>query len=56
MHNEELHKLYPSLNTVRNIKLLSMKWAGMYHTWERGGAHTKFLVVKHEGKKPIGRP
>jgi hypothetical protein len=28
LHNEELHKLYPSPNKIRMIKLRSMGWAG----------------------------
>ena len=28
----------------------------MYHVWGREEVYTRFLVGKHEGKRPLGRP
>jgi hypothetical protein len=35
LHNEELHNLYGSLNTVRAIKSRRMRWVGKRDAWER---------------------
>jgi hypothetical protein len=53
LHNEELHDLYSSPNTVRVIK---SRWAGhVARMGERRGVY-RILVGKPEGKKPMGRP
>jgi hypothetical protein len=40
--NEELHKLYSSLNKIRMIKSRRMRWAGCVTRMGRGGMHTGF--------------
>jgi hypothetical protein len=56
LHNDELHSLYSSSNTVRVIKSRRMKWAGhVAHMWVRGGVY-RVLVGRPEGKRPMGRP
>jgi len=48
LHNEELHDLYPSPNTVRVIK----EWdgRGTEHVWR-----TQVWWWNPEGKRPLGR-
>jgi hypothetical protein len=36
LHNGELHNLYPLPDIIRQIKSRRMRWAGMWHAWERG--------------------
>jgi hypothetical protein len=56
LHNEELHGLYSSPDTVRVIKARSMKWVGhVAHMEEVGGAYN-ILVGRPEGRRPLGRP
>jgi hypothetical protein len=33
LHNEELHKLYASLNNITVIKSRKVRWEGTWHTW-----------------------
>jgi hypothetical protein len=40
LHNDELHSLYSSLNTVRVIKSRSMRWAGYVARMGRGEVFT----------------
>jgi hypothetical protein len=56
LHNEELNDLYTSPNIVRVIKSRRMRWAGNVARMgeERGGY--RVLVMKSEGKRPLGRP
>ena len=56
LHNEELNDLYCSLNIVRVIKSGRMRWAGHVAHMEEGRGVHKVLVVKPEGKRPLGRP
>ena len=56
MHNEELNDPYCSPNIVRVIKSRRMRWVGhVAHMTEERGA-CRVLVVKPEGKRPLGRP
>jgi hypothetical protein len=56
IHNEELHDLYSSPNTVRVIKSRRMAWAGhAARMGERRGAY-KILVGRPEGSRPFRRP
>jgi len=56
LHNEELNDLYSSPNIVRVIKSRRMRRAGhVARMGERRGVF-RFLVVKSEGKRPLGRP
>jgi hypothetical protein len=55
LRNEEFHNLYSSLNIIRIIKSMSMRWAG--HVARRGETRNAYriLVGKPEGKRPLGR-
>jgi hypothetical protein len=54
--NEEFHILYSSPDIIRQIKSRRMRSAG--HVAHMGEARKvyKVLVVKREGKRPLGRP
>jgi hypothetical protein len=56
LHNDELHSLYYSPNTVRVIKSRRMKWAGHVARIEEGNGVYRVLVGRPEGKRPLGRP
>jgi hypothetical protein len=55
LHNDEIHSLYTSPNSVWVIKSRRMRWVGMWHAW--GGERClQGLVGMSEGKEPLGRP
>jgi hypothetical protein len=56
LHNEELNDLYSSPSIIRIIKSRRMRWVG--HVARMGEKRNEFrlLVVKSEGKIPLGRP
>jgi hypothetical protein len=56
LHNDELHGLYPSLNTVRVIKLRRMRWAGEVARMGEGRGVHRILVWTSAGRRPLGRP
>jgi hypothetical protein len=55
LHNEELHNLYSSPNTIRIIKPRRMRWAR--HAARIGAKRNAYriLVGKLEGKRPLER-
>jgi hypothetical protein len=56
LHNEELYALYTSLYIIRVIKSKRLRWAGhLARMLVRRGAY-RVLVVKPEGRRPLGRP
>jgi len=56
LHNEELNDLYTSPNIVRVIKSRRMSWTGhVARMGEKRGLYM-VLVLKPEGRKPLGRP
>jgi hypothetical protein len=56
LHIEELNDLYTLPNIVRVVKSRIMRWAGhVARMGEERGVH-RVLVVKPEGKRPMGRP
>ena len=56
LQNEELTDLYSQSNIVRLIKSRRMRWAGhVARMGERRGVY-RVLVIKPEGKRPLGRP
>jgi hypothetical protein len=42
LHNEELHNLYTSPNTIRMIKSRSMRWAGLVAVMGKCEMYSKF--------------
>jgi hypothetical protein len=56
LHNDELHSLYSSLNTVRVIKSRRMRWAGHVACIGEGRGVHRVLVGRLKGKRPLGRP
>jgi hypothetical protein len=56
LHNDELHNLYSSLNTVRVIKSRGMRWTGHVACMGEGRGVYRVLVGNPEGKRPLGRP
>jgi hypothetical protein len=56
LHNDELHDLYSSSNTVRVIKSRRMRWAGHVARMGEGRGAYRVLVGRPEGKSPLGRP
>jgi hypothetical protein len=56
LHKEELHDLYSTPNIVRVIKSRRMSWAGHVARMGEGRGVCRVLVVKSEGKRPLGRP
>jgi hypothetical protein len=56
LHNEELNDLYSSPDVIRVIKSRRMRCAGhVARMGEKRGAY-RMLVVKREGRRPLGRP
>ena len=56
LHNKEVNDLFFSPNIVRVIKSRRMRWAGhVARMGEERGVY-RVLVVKPEGRKPLGRP
>jgi hypothetical protein len=51
IHNEELHNLYSSPNTIRQFTSMRMRWAGHVARMEEERKMYKVLV----GKRPPGR-
>ena len=56
LHNEELRDLYSLPNIVRVVKSRRMRWAGHVARMGEGRGVHSVLVVKPEGKRPLGRP
>jgi hypothetical protein len=56
LHNEELHNLYSFPYIVRQVKSRRMRWAGHVARMGEERKVYKVLVVKPEGKRPLGRP
>jgi hypothetical protein len=56
LHSVELHNLYSSPVTIRQIRSKRMRWAG--HVARMGQERNvyKVLVGKPEGKRPLVRP
>jgi hypothetical protein len=56
LHNDELHSLYSSLNTVRVIKSRRMRWARHVACMGEGRGAYRVLVGRPAGKRPLGSP
>ena len=55
LHNEELHDLYCSPNTVGVIKSRTMRWTEHVARMEERRGIYRVLVGKPEGKRALGR-
>jgi hypothetical protein len=55
LHNEELHNLYSSPSISRMITSRRMRWAAHVTQMEKRNAY-RILVIKPDGKRPLGRP
>jgi hypothetical protein len=56
LHNEELRDLYSLPSIIRIIKSRRTRWTGhVARMGEKRNAY-RLLVVKPEGKRPLGRP
>jgi hypothetical protein len=56
LHSEELHILYSSPNSMRQIKSRRMRWTGHVACMREERSVYKVLVGKPEGKRPLERP
>jgi hypothetical protein len=56
LHNDELHNLYSSPNIIKVCKSRRMRWAGHVARMGKGRGVYTVLVVRPEGKRPLGRP
>ena len=56
LHNEELHSLYRSTNTVRVFESRRLICAGYVARMEEGRSAFKILTGKPSGKRPLGTP
>jgi hypothetical protein len=56
LHNGELHNLYLSPDTIRQIKSRRLTWAGHVARMGEGRNVYRVLAGKPEGKSPLGRP
>ena len=56
LHNEELSDLYTLPNIVWVVKSRRMRWAGHVARMRQGRGMHRVLVVRPEGKRPLGRP
>jgi hypothetical protein len=56
LHNEELHNLYSSPDTNKQVKSRRMRWAG--HVARKGDEIKVYtvLVGKPEGERPLEKP
>ncbi|KAJ4439157.1 hypothetical protein ANN_15114, partial [Periplaneta americana] len=56
LHNTELHALYSSPDIIRNIKSRRLRWAGHVARMGESTNTYRVLVVRPEGKRPLGTP
>jgi hypothetical protein len=56
LHNDELHNLYSSLNIVKVIKAMRLRWVGHVVCMGEGRGVYRVLVGKPKGERPLGRP
>jgi hypothetical protein len=55
LHNDELHNLYSSPNTIRMIKSRRMRWTGHVERMGEMRNAYRILVGKPEARRPLGR-
>jgi hypothetical protein len=56
LHYDELHNLYFSPNVIRIMKSRRMRWTRHVARMGKKRNAYRILVVKPEGKRPLGRP
>ena len=56
LHNAELHALYSSPNTIRNLKSRRLRWVGHVARMEQFRNAYRVLVVKSEARRLLGWP
>ncbi|KAJ4430852.1 hypothetical protein ANN_19443 [Periplaneta americana] len=56
LHNAELHALYTSPDTIRNIKSRHLRWAGHVARMGKSRNAYRVLVGRPKGKRPLRRP
>jgi hypothetical protein len=56
LHNEKLHNLYASPNTITVIKSRRLRWAGHVALMGQMRNADTIFVGKPDGKGPVGRP
>jgi hypothetical protein len=56
LYNDELHRLYSSLNIVRVFKSRRMRWVGHVARMGEGRGVYRVQAGRPEGKRPLGRP
>jgi len=56
IHDEELHDIYSSPNTIRVMKSRRMRWAGHVELMGNRRRAYRGLVGKPEGKRPLVKP
>jgi hypothetical protein len=56
LHSEELNNLYSSPDITRQVKPRRMRWAGHVARMGEERKVYKVLVLKPEGKRPLGKP
>jgi hypothetical protein len=55
LHSEELRNVYSSSNPIRMIKSSRMRWSSHVARMGKRGKRMS-LVIKSDGKRPLGRP
>jgi hypothetical protein len=55
-HNSDFHNLYSSTNIIRQKKSRRMRWAEHVARMGEDREVHNILVVKPEGRRPLGRP
>jgi hypothetical protein len=55
LHNEELHNVCPSPSITRMMKPNRVRWAGHVARMGEKRNACRILVVKQEGKIPLGK-
>jgi hypothetical protein len=56
LHNEELNELYSTPNVIRVVKSRRKRWAGRVARMGRVKGAYRVLVVRPEGRRPLGTP
>jgi hypothetical protein len=55
-YNTELHELYKDIDTVNDVKLRTLEWAGHVIRMPEERIPRKVMMARLEGVRPMGRP